>query len=199
MSPTTSPTRRAPAARTTSQKCSGPCGRRLPLSAFGVDSRRKTGRRSECKDCRRERTGPRSKEAQQARALEKELWVIRETYSGVPALADILSRTLEEVGRVGVFTATLDEQVEAVRRAVLIQGCRSADEVIDDTGLSRKAVDRALEKLVADKVLETRDRYLLKDEASKPGRPVTEYHPADTPRGEVFTHILDRSRDDHLL
>lgn len=199
MCPTTSPTPRAPTARATPQKCSGPCGRVLPPSCFLPDRGRKSGRRSDCKDCYRERRGNRSKEGRQARALEKELWVIREAYSAVPALVDILSRTLEEVRQVGASGAKSAEQVGAVQRAVLINGCRSTEEVIEETGLSRWAVDRALESLVADKVLETRDRFLLKEEAGEPGRPVTEYHPTDTPRGEVFTHILDRSRDDHLL
>jgi predicted ArsR family transcriptional regulator len=124
---------------------------------------------------------------------------MREAYSGVPALAGILSRALEEVRQVSAAGATFNEQVGAVRRAVLVQGCRSAEEVIEDTGLSRKIVDRALERLVAEQVLEPRDRFCLPDTAGEPGRPVTEYHPTDTPRGEVFTYILDRSRDDHLL
>lgn len=200
MSPPTSPTRRAPShAPLPTSKCSGPCGRVLPLSCFLPDRGRKSGHRSDCKTCYRERRGARSKEGQRARELAKELWVIRETYADVPALADILSRVYEEVQQIGASGATFDEQVEAVRRAVLVQGCRSADEVIDDTGLSRKVVDRALEKLLGDGVVETRARFCLSEEAGEPGRPVTEYHPTDTPRGEVFTHILDRSRDDNLL
>ncbi|HEX6182647.1 MAG TPA: hypothetical protein VFZ44_01970 [Pyrinomonadaceae bacterium] len=124
---------------------------------------------------------------------------MREAYSGVPSLADILNRALEEVRQVGASGVRFDEQVGAVRRAVIVQGCRSAEEVIDETGLSRWVVGRALEKLVSEDVLETRDRFCLSEEAGEPGRPVIEYHPVDTPRGEVFTHILDRSRDDHLL
>ena len=201
MPPPTTPTRHASsrAPLPTSQKCSGECGRVLPLSNFLPDRNRKSGRRSDCKDCYRKRRGSRSKEGQKARALEKELWVIREAYGGVTSLADILNRALEEVRQVGASGVRFDDQVGAVRRAVVIQGCRSAEEVIEDTGLSRKVVDRALEKLVADKVLETRDRFCLKADFSKPGRPVTEYHPTNTPRGEVFTYLLDSSRDDHLL
>jgi hypothetical protein len=171
----------------------------LPLSHFLSDRNRKSGRRSDCKECYRERRGSRSKEGRRARALEKELWVIREAYAGVESLADILNRALEEVRQVGASGVRFDEQVGAVRRVVVMQGCRSAEEVIEETGLSRWVVDRALEKLVADGVLETRDRFCLREVAGEPGRPVTEYHPTDTPRGEVFTHILDRSRDDHLL
>lgn len=197
----TSPTRRSQnrAPLPTSKKCSGECGRVLPLSCFLPDRNRKSGRRSDCKECYRARRGKRGKEGQKARALEKELWVIRESYGSVPSLADILTRALEEVRQVGASGARFDEQVGAVRRAVVVQGCRSAEEVSEETGLSRWVIDRALEKLVSDKVLETRDRFCLRDEAGEPGRPVTEYHPTDTPRGEVFTHILDRSRDDHLL
>lgn len=127
------------------------------------------------------------------------MWVIREAYSGVPSLADILGRALEEVRQISASGAKFDEQVASVRRAVLVNGCRSAEEIVDDTELSRWTVDRALEKLLGDGVVETRDRFCLGEEAGEPGRPVTEYHPVDTPRGEVFTHILDRSRDDHLL
>lgn len=199
MSPPTSPTRRAHTAPPPSKKCSGPCGRVLPVSSFGVRSKSRDGRFPLCKECRRAARGPRGKEGKQARALEKELWVMRETYSGVPSLADILNRALEEVRQIGAAGAKFEEQVAAVRRAVLVNGCRSAEEVVDDSGLSRWTVDRALEKLLADRVVETRDRFCLEDEAGEPGRPVTEYHPVDTPRGEVFTHILDRSRDDHLL
>jgi predicted transcriptional regulator len=171
----------------------------LPLSSFDTASGRRDGRRSECKECRRARRGPRGKEGQQARALERELWVIREAYGALPALAEILSRALDEVRQVGATGAKLDEQTAAVRRAVLIHGCRSAEEVVEETRLSRKAVDRALDKLVGDNVLETRDRFYLTEEAGERGRPVTEYHPTDTPRGEVFTHILRRAVDDDLL
>ena len=54
-----------------SKKCSGPCGRTLPVSSFDTARSRKDGRRSDCKDCRRERRGPRGREAQQARALSQ--------------------------------------------------------------------------------------------------------------------------------
>lgn len=201
MSPPTSPTRR-PHSRATpppSKKCSGPCGRRLPYSSFSIRRKSRDGLFPLCKECHRETRGPRSKEAQQARALAKELWVVREAYSGVPSLADILSRTLEEVRQIGASGAKFDEQVAAVRRAVLIEGCRQVYEIVDETKLSRWAVDNALQVLLAQKVVETRDSYRHAEEAAEAGRPVTEYHPTDTPRGEVFTHILDRSRDDHLL
>ena len=171
----------------------------LPASCFLPDRNRKSGRRSDCKDCYRARRGSQGKEGKQARALAKELWVIREAYGGIPSLADVLNRALEEVRQIGAIGAKFDEQVAAVRRAVVVQGCRSAEEVIEETGLSRWVVDRALEKLVGDGVLETRDRFCLSEEAGEPGRPVTEYHPTDTPRGEIFTHLLRRAVDDDLL
>lgn len=180
------------------KKCSGPCGQRLPLSAFNVRRKSKDGRFPLCKVCHRETRGTRSREGRQARALEKELWVLREAYP-LPSLEAILTRALEEVRQVGASGAKFAEQVASVRHAVIVQGCRSAEEVVEETRLSRWTVDRGLEKLIHDGILETRDRYRLEDEAGEPGRPVTEYHPTDTPRGEVFTHILDRSRDDYLL
>lgn len=202
MSPTTSPAPRRQA-RVSAPKlkaCSGPCGRRLPLSAFGVATGRRDGRRSECKECRRQRRGPRGKEGQRARALAKELWVLRETYAAVPSLVDVLTRALEEVGQIGATGAKFSEQVEAVRRAILVNGCRLVDEVVEDTGLSRYAVDRALERLVSGGVLETRDYFCLDDEAEESGRPPVTYHPVGTPRGEDFTHLLHRrSVDDDLL
>jgi hypothetical protein len=143
--------------------------------------------------------GPRGKEGQQARRLEKEIWVLRETFGEVPSLSDILNRCLEEVRQVGATGAKFDEQVAAVRRAVLIHGCRRADEIVDETKLSRWAVDNALRVLLTEKVLETRDSYRHADEAEEPGRPVTEYHPKDSPRGEDFTHLLRRAVDDDLL
>jgi hypothetical protein len=124
---------------------------------------------------------------------------MREAYATIPSLADVLSRALDEVQQIGASGAKFDEQVAAVRRAVLVHGCRSAEEVIEETRLSRWVGDRALEKLVADGVLETRDRFCLQEDAAEPGRPVTEYHPVDTPRGEVFTHLLRRAVDDDLL
>jgi predicted ArsR family transcriptional regulator len=107
-----------------------------------------------------------------------------------PPLADVLARALAEVRQAGAAGATLDEQVEAVRRAVMTHGCRSVDEVIEQTGLSRWAVGRALERLVAHRVVEPRDRYLLADEAAEAGRPVVEYHPAAYPRGEGFSRLF---------
>ncbi len=98
----------------------------------------------------------------------------------------------------GATGAKLEEQVAAVRRAVVEHGCRSAEEVAEEVRLSRKVVDRALERLVGEKVLETRDRFCLPDEAAEPGRPVTEYHPTDTPRGEIFTYLLRRATDEEL-
>jgi hypothetical protein len=124
---------------------------------------------------------------------------LREAYAAVPSLADILTRALEEVRQIGTSGAKFDEQARVVRRAVEVNGCRTSAEVVEEKGLSRWIVERALEKLVADGVLETRDSFRLKDAAEEPGRPVTEYHPVDTPRGEVFTEILRRAVDDDLL
>lgn len=179
------------------RKCGGECERSLPPSAFDTDNNRRDGLRGECKECRRARRGSQGKEGRQARALARELWVLRETYS-TPALADILSRTMEEVRQVGAVKLTT-EQLGTVRRAVIVGGCRSVEEVVEDTHLKQWTVRRALEKLTAEGILETRNRFLLSDEAEEPGRAVTEYHPIDTPRGEVFTHLLRRAVDDDLL
>lgn len=181
------------------KECGGPCGRCLPHSSFGVRAKSSDGLFPICKVCRRKVRGPRGKEGQQARSLEKELWVLRELYDSAPSLADVLSRAIGEVQQIGVTGVKLDEQVRAVRQAVLVHGCRRVDEVVEETRLSRWAVDRALEILLAEKVLETRNSYRHAEEAEGPGRPVTEYHPKDSPRGEDFTYILDRSRDDDLL
>lgn len=206
MPPPTSPTRRAPAstAPPTSQKCSGPCGRVLPVSCFLPDRQRKSGRRSDCKECYRARRGSRGKEGQRARDLAKELWVIRETYADVPALAEILSRAYEEAQRLGATGAKFDEIVRTVRKTINEGGARTVDEIMEDTHLSRWAVDRALEKLVADNEVEPRDKYLLKDEAEESGRRPVEYHPTDTPSGEVFAALFPsrpvrRAVDDDLL
>jgi hypothetical protein len=180
------------------KKCGGPCGRRLPLSSFSANRKSKDGRFNLCKECHRETRGPRGKEAQAALALAKELWILRETYS-LPSLSDILSRTLEEVRQVGATGAKFDEQVEAVRRAVVVHGCRLVDEIVEETRLSRWAVDNALRVLLAEKVLETRDSFRHAEAAEEPGRPATEYHPKDTPRGEDFTRLLRRAAEDDLL
>lgn len=186
-------------ARPSLKKCSGPCGRHLPLSSFGVNAARRDGRRSECKECRRARTGPRGREAQQARALLKELWILRETFGTVPSLGGVLSRAYDEVNQITAPPADFAAKVHLVRTAIFVNGCRTVDDVMDDTNLSRFAVDRAVARLVEEKAVEPRDRFILDADAEEPGRPATEYHPTDSPRGEVFTHILDRSRDDDLL
>ena len=112
----------------------------------------------------------------------------------------MLSRALDEVRQIGATGAGFDEQVDAVRRAVLLHGCRRVDEIVEETRLSRWSVDRALEALVDGGALETRDSYTLDDEAAEAGRPVTEYHPKGYPRGEGFSSLFHhRAVDDDLL
>jgi hypothetical protein len=179
--------------------CSGACGRRLPLSAFSVNNARRDGRRSECRECHKARRGPRGKDAQRARSLERELLSLLGTFDTAP-LSDVLSRALDEVRQIGATGVGFDEQVEAVRRAVVVQGCRRVDEIDEQTHLSRWVIDRALERLLAAKVVETRDSYRLADEAAEPGRPVVEYHPKGYPRGESFTNFFhSRAVEDDLL
>lgn len=189
-----------PITEATSKRCGGPCGRLLPLSSFSVNAARRDGRRSECRECHKARRGPQGKDAQRARSLERELLSLLGTYCA-PPLSDVLSRALDEVRQIGAWGASFDEQVEAVRRAVLVKGCRRVDEIVEEVGLSRWVVDRALEKLLAAKVVETRDSYRLSDEAAEPGRPVVEYHPKGYPRGERFTQFFNRGRaaEDDLL
>lgn len=103
--------------------CSGPCGRSLPLWAFSINAARRNGRRSECKECHKARRGPRGRDAQRARLLERELLELLGTYDAGP-LSDVLTRALVEVRQVGASGAQLAEQVEAVRRAVVVRGCR---------------------------------------------------------------------------
>lgn len=116
----------------------------------------------------------------------------------VPSLADVLTRAAEEVQQIvaGVGPA---EQLNAVRKAVCESGCVFVYEIMEDTNLSRHAVDRALRELVASGVIEERTPYLLADVAEEPGRPATQYHPADSPRGEDFTHRLYSAAEDNLL
>jgi predicted transcriptional regulator len=127
------------------------------------------------------------------------LWTLRETFGSVPALADVLSRAYEEVCQIGATGADLAAQVQAVRAAIVTHGCRTVDEIVDETRLSRYTADRAVRRLIEEKAVEPRDSFLLDADADEPGRPATEYHPTDTPRGEVFSHILRRAVDDDLL
>ncbi|HEX8352879.1 MAG TPA: hypothetical protein VF611_08270, partial [Pyrinomonadaceae bacterium] len=113
------------------KRCSGPCGRVLPLASFSVNNARRDGRRSECKECHKSRRGPRGREAQRARSLERELLALLGAYS-TPPLADVLSRALDEVRQIGASGAGFDEQVEAVRRAVFVKGCRRVDEIVEE-------------------------------------------------------------------
>jgi hypothetical protein len=200
VSPTV-PTDARPEAETTpAHKTCGGCARLLPLTAFGVNSTRRDGRRSECRECQKARRGPRGKDARRACSLERDLLSLLGAYDS-PPFSDILSRTLDEVRQVGATGPAFGEQVEAVRRAVLLRGCRRVDEVIEETGLSRWSADRALEALVDEGALETRDSYTLDDEAAEAGRPVTEYHPKAYPRGEGFSSLFHHRAavDDDLL
>lgn len=171
--------------------CAGPCGRTLPLSHFSVDRHLKSGYRSRCRDCHRAGRGPRGKQGRSALELERELLGLIAGYEE-PALSDVLSRALEEVRQIGATGERLVEQVESVRLAVLIHGCRRVDEVVEETRLSRWAVDNALKLLLEQKVLETRDAFTLGDEAEEAGRPVVEYHPRAYPRGERFRRFFRR-------
>jgi hypothetical protein len=175
--------------------CSGPCGRRLPLTAFDAASGRRDGRRSECKECRRERRGPRGREGRSALELEGNLQELLDAYAE-PSLADVLSRALEEVRQIGAAGERRAAQVEAVRQAVLLHGCRRVEEIVEETRLSRWVVDSALEGLVAAGVLETRDAFRLVAEAEEAGRPVVEYHPRAYPRGEGFSRLFRRDDQD---
>ena len=171
--------------------CAGPCGRQLPLSSFYLDRHLKSGHQSQCKDCRRARRGPRGKEGRLAQGLERELAELLGIYS-TPALADVLRRSLDEVRQIGATGERRDEQVAVVRRAVLIQGCRRVEEVVEETRLSRGVVAYALKLLVRQRVLEERDAFRLGEEAEAAGRPVVEYHPRAYPRGEGFTRLFRR-------
>lgn len=175
--------------------CTGPCRRELPLSSFGVNNARRDGRRSECRDCLRARRGPRGKEGRLALGLARELERLLGIYSA-PALADVLRRALDEVRQIGATGERRDEQVEAVRRAVLIQGCRRVEEVVEETRLSRWVVDHALKLLLRQRVLETRDAFRLGDEAEEAGRPAVEYHPRAYPRGDGFRRFFRRDSDE---
>jgi hypothetical protein len=135
--------------------------------------------------------GPRGKDAQRARGLERELLALLGTYDTQP-LSDVLTRALDEVRQIGAGGASFDEQVSVVRRAVVVQGCRRVDEIVEQTHLSRWVVDRALARLLAHKVVEARDGYRLSDEAAEAGRPAVEYHPRGYPRGESFTRLFRR-------
>ena len=180
------------------KQCAGPCGRELPTSSFDIRRRSRDGLYHLCKVCRRESRGPRGKEGQQARALERVLLGLRGAYT-VPALADVLARAVAEVRQIGATGADFTAQVRAVRRAIEVNGCRTSAEIVEDMGLSRWVVERALKKLVSDKVVETRDSFLLEDDAEEPGRAPVEYHPVGSPRGEDFTHRLYRASEDNLL
>lgn len=112
----------------------------------------------------------------------------------------MLSRAYEEVRQIGASGADLAAQTQAVRAAIFTHGCRTKEEMVDETKLSRYAVDRAVGQLLEEKAIEPRDNFLLDADADEPGRPPTEYHPTDSPRGEVFSHILHRrAADDDLL
>jgi len=174
--------------------CTGPCGRTLPLSSFGVRRASRDGRRSDCNECRRARRGPRGKEGRAAAALERELLELAADFEE-PSLADVLSRALEEVRQIGASGERRAEQVEAVRRAVLVHGCRRVEEVAEETRLSRWAVEHALKLLVEQRELEPRDAFHLGEEAEAAGRPVVEYHPRAYPRGESFRRLFRRDED----
>lgn len=174
--------------------CRGRCGRTLPLSSFTADRTRKDGRRGDCKECYRARREDQLKAEQQVIALERELLSLLGAYT-TPSLADVLARALEEVRQIGATGDRRAEQVEAVRLAVLIHGCRRVEEAVEETHLSRWAVDHALAELVDAGELETRDAFRLGDESEEAGRPAVEYHPRAYPRGDGFRRFFRRDDD----
>ena len=175
--------------------CAGPCGRTLPVSAFGVRRASRDGRFHLCKECRREARGSRGREGQSALELERELLDLVEAYAE-PSLSDVLARALEEVRQIGAIGDRLAAQVGAVRRAVLIHGCRRVDEIVEETRLSRWAVEQALKLLVERGEVEPRDAFRLGDEVEEVGRPATEYHPRAYPRGDGFRPFFRRDDDE---
>jgi L-alanine-DL-glutamate epimerase-like enolase superfamily enzyme len=174
--------------------CTGPCGRLLPRSSFSVRRKSRDGLFPLCKECHRQARGPRGREGRAALALEAALLDLAGGYTE-PSLADVLARALDEVRQIGATGERRAAQVEAVRRAVLIQGCRRVEEVVEETRLSRWAVDNALRALLEARELETRDAYRLGDEAEEAGRFVTEYHPTAYPRGDGFRRFFRRDED----
>lgn len=188
--PSGSPRDSSRAADEAVKACAGTCGRTLPLSAFGVRRKSKDGRQLRCKECHRVARGPRGRARQAALPLERRLLVLLNEYGAEPPLADVLTRALEEVRQIGATGDKLAAQVEAVRRAVLIHGCRRVAEVVEEEGLSRWAVEHALAELVSAGVLEPRNAFRLGEEAEELGRPVVEYHPRAYPRGEGFARLF---------
>lgn len=153
-----------------------------------------------CKDCYRERRGPRGKIKQQAHDLDRQL--TRLLHSGsynAPALVEIINRTIREIRQVAATGADYSDQLRLVRQAIVENGCRTVEEIVEEKNLSRWVVDRALQRLLADKVIETRPGYSHEVDDGEPGRPVTEYHPADDPTGQDFTDRLHSAAEDSLL
>ena len=195
MTLTNEPEAEAPGAQAEALKaCAGPCGRRLPPSSFGRRRASRDGRQGACHDCHRLRRGPRGREGRLALGLARELEGLLGIYSA-PALSDVLRRALDEVRQLAATGERRDEQVEAVRHAVLIQGCRRVEEVVEETRLSRWVVAHALKLLVRQRVLEERAAFRLGDEAEEAGRPVVEYHPRAYPRGDGFRRFFRRDAD----
>lgn len=202
VTPTTSTTNRPRAARGPSsrtKKCTGPCGQVLPLASFDIRRKSRDGHVTICKVCRRETRGPRGKAKREARELDKALGDLLAAGYRTPALVEILNRALTDVRQFASTGADYGDQVRAVRRAIEVHGCRLVEEITEDTGLSRWVVDRAILRLLAEGVIVPRDKFLLDGDADEPGRPPTEYHPADDPTGQDFTARLYDSADDSLL
>lgn len=168
------------------RRCRGACGGMLPLSEFSIERRRTDGRRPECKTCRRRTRGPRGRERQQARWLGETLESLS-ARAATPALKEVLQRAVIELGQIA-DARDVEAQVAQVRHSVLVQGCREIVEIIEETRLSRFAVERALARLVSNRIVEVRNRYehIVEDEEGGAGAPPAEYHPCDTPAGDSF-------------
>jgi len=80
--------------------------------------------------------------------------------------------------------------VRSVRRAITVHGCRLVYEIVEETGLSRWAVDKVLKKLMDEGVVEARDGF-----AEEAGRPPVEYYPAGSTRDEDVADWLRCAAD----
>jgi DNA primase large subunit len=125
------------------------------------------------------------KELQTAADLEQRLIWLRDEF-GSPALREILQAAIDAAHRVATSSRKRDR--DDVFDALDVRGCRTVEEVCEETRLTAKTVRRILEEFVSTGMVYERDS---DDPESDGGRPEKEYWPYTTRADSPFK-LLNR-------
>lgn len=117
------------------------------------------------------------KQRSEALALAQRLLFLRDEFPGA-AFGDILLNAIVAVRRMAESTRESDR--DGVLRAICEQGCRTMEEICEDTLLTRRVVQPILDELVGHDLVFITEKYTHAGDQTEGGRPELEYHPRHT-------------------